>query len=137
MSVRRVGPVEAQELVEHEGYAYVDVRSVPEFTAGHPAGAYNIPLADMGPLGMQPNAEFLEVVRRTFAPAAPLVLGCASGVRSLHAASVLQEAGFANVVEQRAGYDGRPGEAGWVRTGLPVATSAEPGRSWAELRGAK
>lgn len=136
MPMRRVGPREAHELVSRDGYVYVDVRSVPEFEAGHPEGAYNIPILHMGAFGMQANAEFLDVVRRTFPPGTGLVLGCKAGGRSLRAASMLQAEGYANVVDQRAGYDGVPGEPGWAPAGLPVSTSAVPGRSWDELRSA-
>jgi len=55
MNVKRVSPEEALSLVEKEGYAYVDVRSVPEFESGHPEGAYNVPLAHLGPQGMKPQ----------------------------------------------------------------------------------
>ena len=41
---KRVSPQEARDLMEKDGYVYVDVRSIPEFDAGHPAGAYNVPL---------------------------------------------------------------------------------------------
>ena len=49
------------------GYAYVDVRSVPEFEAGHPQGAVNIPLANMVPGGMVPNPAFLPDIQKQFA----------------------------------------------------------------------
>ena len=39
MAVNRVSPEEARDLMDKEGYAYLDVRSVPEFEAGHPTGA--------------------------------------------------------------------------------------------------
>ena len=47
MAVKRISPEEARDLMDKEGYVYLDVRSVPEFAAGHPTGAYNIPLLDM------------------------------------------------------------------------------------------
>ncbi len=136
--MRRIGPAEAHALVTSEGYAYVDVRSVPEFEAGHPAGAYNVPVAHAGGV---PNPEFLAVVQRHFDPSRGIVVGCQAGGRSLRAAALLMEAGFTNVVDQRAGWGGqrdafgRVTEAGWERAGLPAATRSEPGRSWAELGG--
>ena len=36
--ITSVTPREAKRLVDEEGYTYVDVRSVPEFEQGHPAG---------------------------------------------------------------------------------------------------
>src|SRR5512139_1038422 len=134
MTVRRVSPGEALEMVRNDGYVYLDVRSVPEFEAGHPAGAYNVPLVHMGPLGMTPNPDFLRVVQAAFPPDTRLVLGCRSGGRSLHAAGLLQQAGYVDVVDQRAGFEGGHGERGWKYSGLPVAQAAEGGRSWDELR---
>jgi rhodanese-related sulfurtransferase len=75
-----------------------------------------------------------------FTKQAPLVVGCASGVRSLRAAQLLREHGFTQVVEQRAGMDGvrdafgRQKEKGHRPEGLPVATQAASGRSHAEIR---
>lgn len=134
--MRRVGPREAHTLLTDEGYAYLDVRSVPEFEAGHPAGAYNVPLAHADGV---PNPNFVAAVLRHFDLDRGLVVGCELGGRSMQAAALLLEAGFANVVDQRAGWSGardpfgRVTETGWERTGLPSATCAERGRSWAEL----
>jgi rhodanese-related sulfurtransferase len=137
--MQRVSPREAQALMEHAGYAYLDVRSVEEFEAGHPAGAYNIPLLTLGPQGMVENPRFLAEVRTAFPPEQKLVLGCAAGVRSLKAAELLAAHGYTQVVDQRAGMDGvrdpfgRVREAGWRAEGLPCALSSEPGRSHREL----
>lgn len=142
MNLKRVSPDEALSLVEKEGYAYVDVRSVPEFEAGHPKGAYNVPIAHLGPMGMSPNPEFLAVMEKAFPKDAKLVIGCKSGGRSLQAAGMLLAAGFQDVVDQRAGFQGgmdpsgRP-EPGWGPKGLPSSLAAEQGRSWADLKGGK
>ena len=133
MSIRRVSPTEAQQLVEKEGYAYVDVRSVPEFERGHPEGAYNVPLAHMGPAGMAPNPDFTAVMEAHFPRDAKLVLGCLSGGRSLQAAGLLQSLGYSDVLDQRAGWGGNPTEAGWAAQGLPAATEARPGRDWSTM----
>jgi rhodanese-related sulfurtransferase len=138
MPVKRVSPDEAQALVRDEGYAYVDVRSVPEFEAGHPEGAYNVPILHMGPAGMSPNREFLDVMRSRFAKDAKLVVGCRSGGRSLQAAQLLASDGFTDLVDQRAGFEGGMGpggfEAGWRPKGLPVATGTPAERSYEALR---
>ena len=142
MRVTRVSPEEALALVEGEGYVYVDVRSVPEFESGHPKGAYNVPLAHLGPHGMSPNPDFLATMERNFPRESKLVLGCKTGGRSLQAASLLLSAGWQAVVDQRAGFhgaldpSGRP-EPGWGPKGLPASRSADPGRSWSELKGTK
>jgi len=139
MPVKRISPEEARTLVDGQGYAYIDVRSVPEFEAGHPQGAYNIPLAHLGPTGMMPNFDFLSVVQKTFPKDSKLVVGCKSGGRSLQAATMLLSAGYKDVIDQRSGFtggldpSGRP-EPGWGPKGLPSATQAEAGRSYEELK---
>lgn len=140
MAVRRISPEEARELMDEDGYAYVDVRSIPEFEAGHPAGAYNVPLLHMGPRGMSPNPEFVPVMERNFPKDAKIVVGCRSGGRSLQAASILLSLGYETVVDQRAGYEGTfgPGgrpEAGWAPKGLPTSREPTNGRSYAALKG--
>jgi rhodanese-related sulfurtransferase len=141
--VRRVTPGEAKSLLDL-GYAYVDVRSVAEFHDLHPVGALNVPLPTPAPRGEPPStAEFLTVMARLFAKDAKIVVGCATGVRSLRAAELLLGAGFTDVVEQRGGMEGARGtfgnlvEPGWAEAGLPVASGPDAG-SWArlELQGA-
>jgi rhodanese-related sulfurtransferase len=135
MPLRRVSPEDAKALIDQEGYVYVDVRSIPEFEAGHPDGAYNVPIAHLGPAGMTPNPDFLSVMEKSFAKDAKLVVGCKSGGRSLQAASILQSAGFTNLVDQRAGFDGSPGgEPGWSPKGLPTNKTAAAGRGYEALR---
>ena len=134
MGFKRISPEEARDLVDREGYVYLDVRSVPEFEAGHPKGAYNVPLLHMGPAGMAPNPDFLGVVQKAFPKDARLVVGCKMGGRSMKAAQALVEAGYTSVVDQRAGFDGGPAEPGWRPKGLPVSRAAEPGRDYESLQ---
>ena len=125
MTVKRVSPDEARKLIDDEGYVYVDVRSLPEFEAGHPTGAYNVPLMHQGPAGMAPNPDFMEVMEKSFPKTARLVVGCKGGGRSARAAALLESAGFTGVVDQKAGYEGHgPDEPGWRPRGLPVSTQA-------------
>ncbi len=139
MTVTRVSPQEANALVKDEGYVYLDVRSIPEFDAGHPAGAYNIPLMHATPSGMRPNGEFLPVVAAIFPKDTKLVIGCKTGGRSLRAAQGLLDAGYVTVVDQRAGFQGtrdpfgQAKEAGWQGAGLDVAVDAEQGRAYEAL----
>ena len=127
MPFRRVSPADAQALIEKEGYSYVDVRSVQEFQAGHPTGAYNVPLLDMGPAGMAPNPDFLKVMEKTFPKDSRLVVGCKMGGRSMKAASMLEAAGFVSIVDQQGGFDG------WRPAQLPVSTDAAPDHTYAGL----
>ena len=139
MTLRRVKPEEAKRLMDEESYVYLDVRSVQEFEQGHPTGAFNVPLMHMSPAGMQPNAQFLDVVTRAFEKDAKIVVGCKAGTRSLRAGQTMEQAGFTAVVDQLAGFSGaadafgRIAEPGWQAKGLAVSTSAQAGRSWAEL----
>jgi rhodanese-related sulfurtransferase len=137
MSVKRVSPEEAQTLVDQEGYVYVDVRSIPEFDAGHPKGAYNVPWKHMDAAGVSDNDDFVAVMESAFGKDAKLVVGCKSGGRSLAAAETLAAEGFSNVIDQRAGYVGGMGprgpEPGWATQGLPTSQVAEAGRAYAAL----
>jgi len=138
--VRRISPHEARELVEAQGYVYVDVRSVAEFEGGHPEGAYNVPFMDVGPSGMVHNADFVAVMERVFPRDAKLVLGCLSGVRSMRACTALEAAGFTELTEQRAGWGGakdtfgRLIEPGWSGAGLPSAAGPDPERGYEALK---
>jgi rhodanese-related sulfurtransferase len=126
---RRVSATEAKELMDKEGYVYVDVRSIPEFQAGHPTGAYNVPLNHMGTQGMAPNEQFMAAMEKVFAKDEKLIVACKGGGRSARAASLLEAAGFTNVVDQRAGFEGHA-EPGWRPAGLPVSQEAAPERTW-------
>ncbi len=136
--IERISPEEAKRRLD-AGWVYVDVRSVPEFDDGHPSGAYNVPLRHMGAGGMEPNADFMQVMRASFPKDAKLVIGCKAGGRSLRAAEMLAAAGYTSVVDQRAGWSGARDpfgqltEKGWQAAGLPTETEAAPGRSWEEL----
>ncbi|MHB2016331.1 MAG: rhodanese-like domain-containing protein [Candidatus Xenobia bacterium] len=128
----RVSPHEAWELMQKEGYVYLDVRSVSEFADGHPEGAWNIPLLHVTSRGRVPNERFLDAVAATFPRTQKIVLGCASGGRSLHALQMLQQAGFSAVIDQRCGFEGNHAEPGWRSSGLPTAKAA-PERDWAAI----
>ncbi len=134
--------MEANRLMTEEGYIYVDVRSVPEFDGGHPQGAYNVPLMNMTAAGMEANQDFMETIQATFPVETKIVLGCKAGGRSMKAASMLIAAGYAHVVDQKAGWAGvgdvfgRVTEPGWSSLDLPKDIEAAPGRDHASLRNA-
>lgn len=135
---KAVTPEEAQALIA-EGQTYVDVRSEPEFEAGHPAGAVNVPVSNMGPGGLEPNADFMNVMERAFPKDAKLVIGCKTGGRSRRAAAMLEAAGYGSLSDMVAGFAGardafgRP-NPGWQQKGLPVETGSPAGRSYADLK---
>ena len=84
--VRRVGPTDALALMQTQGHVYIDVRTVSEFEAGHPAGAYNVPLVHED--GLE-NAAFSRACERTFDKSRGVIVGCQAGHRSLTAAAKL------------------------------------------------
>lgn len=139
MAITRISAAEAFEMMEREGYLYVDVRSVPEFDAAHPQGAYNVPLRQPAPGGLADNPDFLSVMQRAFRRDQKLVIGCAAGVRSLRACELLQQAGYECVVDQRAGMDGvrdpfgRVREPGWPAAALPTVGGADEERGYRAL----
>ena len=97
MGLKNVDVRTAYQLQNEGDHAYVDVRSVPEYENGHPAGARNVPLLHLNPQSgsMQPNPDFVAVIRANFEPGAKLLIGCQMG-------------GALNA--------GRPGAAGgWLR----------------------
>ncbi|MET0286620.1 MAG: rhodanese-like domain-containing protein [Polyangiales bacterium] len=114
--MRRISAREAHELMG-QGYVYLDVRSAVEFALGRPRGAINVPLG---------GGDFVEDVRDLLGDDARMIVGCATGVRSVVAAQQLLAAGFTDVLEQRAGMDGvrdvfgRLKERGWRDEGLPI-----------------
>jgi rhodanese-related sulfurtransferase len=140
MSVKRVMPKEAHDLVQ-QGWAYVDVRSIPEFEAEHPAGAYNIPLMHLVVgRGMTPNPEFSAVFAKHFPKDAKVVVGCKTAGRSLRAAEMLAAAGWTSVVDMRGGFvgeldmSGTPVVVGWKDSQLPVEKTGPAERTWEGLK---
>ena len=108
-------------------YIYLDVRSAPEFDAGHAPGAINIPIMHFMPgAGMSPNPDFPAVVEATLPKDAKLVIGCKSGGRSARACDVMSQMGYTNVTNIRGGFVGamdnlgRVTEPGWSMRNLPT-----------------
>ncbi len=144
MPVKHISVTEAHELLESaEGYVYVDVRSIPEYLNGHPAGAVNVPLLhfDQAQQRMVPNAEFLDVVAANFPKDARLLVGCQMGGRSAKAAEMLAQSGYAQITNVRGGFGGMRDqmsgaivEPGWSTAGLPVEQGNPSGRSYEDLR---
>lgn len=136
--IKPVSPIEVAELIE-AGVLYLDVRSETEFAAGHVPGALNVPLLHQTAAGMQENTEFLQVVEMAFAKEERLIIGCKSGGRSRRAAKLLAQAGFADLLEMIAGFDGGRdafGRAlpGWKKHELPVETGAPAGQAYADVK---
>lgn len=136
--------VEQAHGAQADGYTYVDVRSVPEFAQGHPAGAVNVPLLhrDERSGQMMPNRDFLAVMQANFPADAKLLIGCQVGGRSAQAAQILVSAGYQDVSNVLGGYGGARDPMtgavrtpGWTQVGLPTEAEAAPGASYESLRG--
>ncbi|HVG20676.1 MAG TPA: rhodanese-like domain-containing protein [Blastocatellia bacterium] len=130
--MKEVSAQEAYQLMEGDAdYIYLDVRSVPEFEAGHPEKAINIPILHFNPgTGMTPNEDFPAVVEANLPKDAKLVVGCKTGMRSARACDVLSQIGYTNVTNMRGGFAGmtdnfgRLMEPGWSTLNLPTSTES-------------
>ena len=131
--MKEVSPKEAYDLMQEDPeYIYLDVRSIPEFEAGHAPGAINIPILHFDPgTGMKPNGDFTEVVVAALERDAKLLIGCKAGGRSARACEVLSQMGYSNVANIRGGFvaatdnAGRVIEPGWSMLNLPTCTECK------------
>ena len=141
MEIKRITPEQAKELLDsNQGYVYLDVRTVPEFVAGHVPGAKNVPVVEPDPFGrMQMNPRFVQVVEANFGRDVKCITGCQKGGRSMKATELLLRAGFTNVVDMRGGFGGETDEMGrvtfpgWAPRGLPTTTEGTPGDRYENL----
>jgi rhodanese-related sulfurtransferase len=140
MAVKQLTPPQAHDLMQKDAkIVYLDVRTEPEFTAGHPQRGINIPaFFFQAPGRPSPNPEFLKVVEAAIAKDATIIVGCQAGGRSQRAADMMEQAGYANVSNMMGGFGGGQDQAGnslpgWRDTGLPVSTENGEGVSYASL----
>jgi len=99
-----VNPADAVMLMNREKAVVVDVCGADEFAAGHVAGAKNVPLGEL-------EAKLASVVKNK---TNPLILVCASGVRSKRAVAVAKKLGFENA------HSLTGGTAAWRAASLPI-----------------
>ena len=129
-AVKTLNPKQAfQFLKDHPNALFVDVRANMEYLfVGHPASAIHIPWTDEPDWKINP--QFVTQVRKAIlggaSGAAPVVLICRSGVRSLEAGKALIEAGIGEVYNVAEGFEGalndshhRSSVGGWRFHGLP------------------
>ena len=140
MPIQQITPLEASAaLLKSSEAVYVDVRSVPEFTGGHPAGAINIPLLHMSGGGMASNADFQKVASAVLPKDKKLLIGCQAGGRSQKACMILEQLGYTNLSNVMGGFGGgqnpSTGEPvkGWKDSGLPVSQDNGDGVSYESL----
>ena len=94
----------AVQLINREKAVVVDICDPAEFAAGHVTGAKNIPLADL-------EAKLPTLVKNK---ALPLILVCASGIRSNRAVAIAKKLGY----EQAQSLGG--GLKAWKEANLPL-----------------
>ena len=141
MAIKEITPQEAFDMLTKEaGSVYIDVRTVEEFSSGHPEGAVNIPIAFPDPgQGMAFNEEFAQVVQVHYPKDKKIIVGCQAGPRSNSAARVLQETGYQDVSSVSGGFGGMRdpfGQViapGWASLGLPVSRESGEGVSYESL----
>ena len=131
MTLKMFTPQEVRDLLStNDNAAYIDVRTVAEFAAGHPRGkVVNIPIVFHHPTTKEiyPNNSFLEVVSSLYAKDAALIIGGDDGERTQQAASRLQEAGYTNVSVMQEGL------SGWRAQKFPTTTDNRDGISYSSL----
>jgi rhodanese-related sulfurtransferase len=98
-----------RERLQGSGVQVLDVRREPEWEAGHIEGATWWPLDNF------------KVAPPEIDHAVPMAVHCKSGYRSMIACSLLQRAGFQNVVNVVGGFDA------WQLAKLPVAVEKPVG----------
>lgn len=102
-----LNPSQAVALMNHEKAVVIDVCEAAEFAAGHVTGARNIPLSEL-------EAKLPGAVKNK---ALPVVLVCASGMRSNRALAIARKLGY----EKAESLGG--GMGAWRSAGLPVERS--------------
>jgi rhodanese-related sulfurtransferase len=94
----------AVQLINREKAVVVDVCDAGEFAAGHVGGAKNVPLAEL-------EAKLPGVVKNK---ALPLILVCATGMRSGRAVAVAKKLGYTQVQSLGGGLKA------WKEANLPI-----------------
>lgn len=140
MNLKRITADEAKRLMDTEGYKLVDVRSMPEYNAEHPEGAYNVPYLHRAPHGMIPNQDFSRVVQSLFPDkSAKLITTCQMGGRSVRAAAELMNLGYENVIDLRGGFGSERDDGGnvvvkgWKDSGLPTENGETAGHAYRDV----
>ena len=97
-------PADAVQLINREKAVVIDVCEPAEYQAGHVAGAKSIPLAEL-------EAKLPGAVKNK---ATPLVLVCASGMRSGRAVAIAKKLGYENAQSLSGGLKS------WREASLPI-----------------
>lgn len=103
-----VNPAEATQLINREDAHIVDVREPDEYAGGHLPEARNIPVGKL--------AERIGELEKF--KDKPIILCCASGMRTNKASAELKKQGFEKLYSLAGGVDA------WVGAGYPVKKGA-------------
>ena len=98
---------QAVQMINREKAQVIDVCSAEEYAAGHLIGARHVPLADL-------STRLTEVAKNK---ANPVILVCASGMRSKRAMAVARKLGYEKA------YSLQGGLKAWKEANLPVQKS--------------
>ncbi len=102
---RSVNPTQATLLINREDAHVIDVRDPGEFASGHLPDAKNIPLGKLAESAAQ-----IEKMKGK-----PVILCCATGIRSGKAVAEVEKLGIERVVNLEGGVQA------WASAGLPLA----------------
>jgi rhodanese-related sulfurtransferase len=102
-----ISPTEAVQLMNREKAVVVDVCSGDEYAAGHVGGARHVPLGEL-------QTRLGEVVKNK---STPIILVCASGMRSKGAQAIARKLGYEQVHSLQGGLKA------WKEANLPVEKS--------------
>ena len=140
MPAKHITPPQAYEMMQKDANViYLDVRTVPEFAAGHPQKGVNIPAFFFQAPGQPtPNPDFLKVVEANLPKDATIIVGCQAGGRSQRAAEMMAQAGYTNVSNMQGGLGGGQDQMGrvvpgWRDAGLPVSSENGDAVGYASL----
>jgi rhodanese-related sulfurtransferase len=97
-------PTQAVQLINREKALVIDVCSPEEFAAGHLTNAKNVPLGEL-------ENRLTQVAKNK---SVPLLMVCASGIRSKRAVATAQKLGYEKA------YSLAGGMGAWRAAGLPV-----------------
>jgi rhodanese-related sulfurtransferase len=111
LGINEIGPMDVTRLINHEHAAVIDVRTEPDYEAGHILNAINIPEAEL-----PDRKQEMEKFRNK-----PVVVYCQNGAVSPRVARSLKTSGYANVSCIKGGL------ATWQKAGLPLTRGGKRG----------
>lgn len=107
-----VTPAEAVQLINRDKAAVIDVCSAEEYAAGHVGQAKHVPLDEL-------DKRLAQVVKNK---ATPLIMVCASGMRSKRAVAQAKKLGYEKVLSLAGGL------GAWRAAAMPVQ-KGPPGKN--------